>query len=281
MWRSPFSSLLVSPLVSSLFSSRSLLVSFFFIGLVSSFSYCLIASTRSHNTNTNTNTNTAHCTPTLLNRAAFLKKFAKAMSVGFDPDLHLKKVGLANQTTMYKRETRAIGKLLEKAMLARYGPKELPERYLEFDTICDATQTRQDAVADLADNKDALGLDFVLVVGGWDSSNTQHLLEIPHNSGLRAFHINRAECISADNVITHRTIDGEIVTEEFLPRQPRINMGLTSGASTPDAAVQDSLERIFMLQSLRGEGEGGNGGGLGGEGGGVGYTITQGVMEPV
>ncbi|GMI23155.1 hypothetical protein TeGR_g5708, partial [Tetraparma gracilis] len=77
-----------------------------------------------------------------------------------------------------------------------------------------------------------------------------HLLEIPHNAGLRAFHINRPECITADNTITHRTITGEIVTETFLPDLPEIEMGVTSGASTPDAAVQDSLERIFMLKAV-------------------------------
>jgi len=92
-------------------------------------------------------------------------------------------------------------------------------------------------------------LDFILVIGGWDSSNTGHLLEIPIHAGIRAFHINKADCISADNTITHRTVDGEIVTEPFiLDLDKEVIMGVTSGASTPDAAIQDSLSNIFLLK---------------------------------
>jgi 4-hydroxy-3-methylbut-2-enyl diphosphate reductase len=101
------------------------------------------------------------------------------------------------------------------------------------------------------ENAEDLGLDFILVVGGFDSSNTAHLLEIPHKAGIRSFHINRAECIGADNTITHRTVDGEIVTEPFLEDlQKDVVMGVTSGASTPDAAVQDTLSSIFMLKKM-------------------------------
>lgn len=85
-------------------------------------------------------------------------------------------MGLANQTTMYKRETKEIGRMFEVAMLKKFGPANLSEHYAEFDTICDATQERQDAVTDLVGDK---SLDFVLVVGGFDSSNTAHLKEIP------------------------------------------------------------------------------------------------------
>jgi 4-hydroxy-3-methylbut-2-enyl diphosphate reductase len=75
-------------------------------------------------------------------KEAFLKHFEKAISKGFDPDVHLKKIGLANQTTMYKKETRAIGQLFQKAMMKKYGPVEASNHYTEFDTICDATQVR-------------------------------------------------------------------------------------------------------------------------------------------
>merc|ERR1719297_182120 len=109
---------------------------------------------------------------------------------------------------------------------------------MEFDTICDATQERQDAVLELVENAGEYGLDFILVVGGWDSSNTAHLLEIPQHAGVRSFHINRAECISPDNTITHRTVHGEIVTEPFLLDPAKeVLMGVTSGASTPDSVV--------------------------------------------
>lgn len=187
-------------------------------------------------------------------REAFLEYFKNAVSEGFDPDTMLHKVGLANQTTMYKKETRAIGQLLQKTMIKKYGPADLKSHYLEFDTICDATQERQDAVLELVDIAENKELDFILVIGGWDSSNTAHLLEIPHNAGVRSFHINRAECIGADNTITHRTVSGEIVTEKFLEDiDKEVVMGVTSGASTPDKAVQDSLSSIFLLKKLNDE----------------------------
>lgn len=103
----------------------------------------------------------------------------------------------------------------------------------------------------MVEKSSELGLDFILVVGGWDSSNTAHLLEIPIHAGIRSFHINRAECIEADNTITHRTVSGEIVKEKFiLDLSKDVVMGITSGASTPDAAVQDSLDSIFLLKKL-------------------------------
>mmetsp|Transcript_22040 Transcript_22040/g.25494 ORF Transcript_22040/g.25494 Transcript_22040/m.25494 type:complete len:466 (-) Transcript_22040:206-1603(-) len=184
-------------------------------------------------------------------KEVFLKYFKNAVSEGFDPDTMLKNVGLANQTTMYKKETRAIGQMLQKTMMEKYGPVEVGKHYMEFDTICDATQERQDAVHELVVNAEKLNLDFILVVGGWDSSNTAHLLEIPVLAGIRSFHINRSECISADNTITHRTMSGEIVTEPFISDLSKdVVMGVTSGASTPDAAVQDSLSSIFLLKKV-------------------------------
>jgi len=131
------------------------------------------------------------------------------------------------------------------------------KHHLIFFSFClisiSSLKERQDAIHELVDNVDKLGLDFILVVGGWDSSNTAHLLEIPIHAGIRSFHINRAECIGADNTITHRTVSGEIVTEPFiLDLNKDVVMGVTSGASTPDAAVQDSLSSIFMLKKLSG-----------------------------
>jgi len=199
----------------------------------------------------------------------FMAKFSKACSSHFDPHKHLKKIGLANQTTMYKKETRAIGQLLQKTMMKTCGPDLINEHYYEFDTICDATQVRQDAVDELCnmdkDPKQA-DLDFILVVGGFDSSNTAHLLEIPQERGVTSFHINAAECIQADNTIKHRLVDGTVIeegetllTEEMLwstdketgERTKKIlRVGVTSGASTPDKEVQDALGRIMMLNQL-------------------------------
>jgi len=200
--------------------------------------------------------------------AEFMAKFAQACSTNFNPYKHLKKIGLANQTTMYKKETRAIGQLFQKAMMKKFGPDLLNEHYYEFDTICDATQVRQDAVDELCNmhiDPEQPDLDFILVVGGFDSSNTAHLLEIPHMRGVPSFHINTADCISAENTIRHRTVDGEIVENTpFLEdsmlwsssdngnkrsKKP-VRVGVTSGASTPDKEVQDALGRIMMLNKL-------------------------------
>lgn len=187
-------------------------------------------------------------------KAAFLEYFKNAVSEGFDPDTMLDKVGLANQTTMYKKETKAIGQMLQKTMMKKFGPVDVNGHYYEFDTICDATQERQDAVSDMVTAADDLDLDFILVVGGWDSSNTAHLLEIPQKAGVRSFHINKAECIGADNTITHRTMSGEIVTEKLIEdienKDKEVVMGVTSGASTPDKSVQDSLSSIFLLKKM-------------------------------
>lgn len=223
-------------------------------------------------------------------KEAILEYFKNAVSKGFDPDTMLDKVGLANQTTMYKKETRAIGQMFQKTMMKKFGPDQLNTHYYEFDTICDATQVRQprpgeslyhahglallpdtnptcfflfnhsiyqerqDAISELVENAADLNLDFILVVGGWDSSNTAHLLEIPQKAGIRSFHINKSDCIGADNTITHRTMSGEIVTETFIEdienKDREIIMGVTSGASTPDKAVQDSLSSIFLLKKI-------------------------------
>ncbi len=131
--------------------------------------------------------------------------------------------------------------------------KQIKDHYAEFDTICDATQERQDAITELMEEK----LDFILIVGGFDSSNTAHLKEIPHMSGIESFHIDRAERIRPDGSIEHREIDGSIVvTPNFLPPGP-LTIGVTSGASTPDAYLQEAIERLFLLRALKPEEEGG------------------------
>ena len=166
--------------------------------------------------------------------------------------VHLKRLGLANQTTMYKKETQAIGRLFEKTMMQAYGPENVKEHFAAFDTICDATQVRQDAVLEMSQEAiEQKPLDFILVVGGWDSSNTAHLLEIPHEKGLTGFHVNEAKCIRPDNSVEWRDVDGTIkITENFLPLDRPARIGVTSGASTPDSVVQECLEQLIMLKQL-------------------------------
>ena len=177
-------------------------------------------------------------------RDEFLTKFEQAYSEGFDPDQDLERIGVANQTTMLKGETEAIGKLFEHTMLQKYGPQSLNDHFLAFNTICDATQERQDAMFELVDET----VDVMLVIGGYNSSNTTHLQEIAIERNIPSYHIDAPERIGPDNRIEHKPLHGELtVTEDWLPAGP-ITVGVTSGASTPDRAVEASIERIFQLK---------------------------------
>ena len=176
-------------------------------------------------------------------RETFMTKFANACSQGFDPDRDLERLGVANQTTMLKSETEEIGRLFERTMLSKYGPTALNEHFLAFNTICDATQERQDAMFSLVDEP----LDLMVVIGGYNSSNTTHLQEIAVSRGIRSFHIDTPERISEDNSIEHKPL-GEDLTRDhnFLPSGP-INVGITSGASTPDRVVEHVIQRLIAL----------------------------------
>jgi 4-hydroxy-3-methylbut-2-enyl diphosphate reductase len=178
-------------------------------------------------------------------RRSFMERFAKACSPGFDPDRDLVRLGVANQTTMLKSETEEIGRLFERTMLERYGPTELNEHFLAFNTICDATQERQDAMFALVDEP----LDLMVVIGGYNSSNTTHLQEIAVSRGIRSFHIDTPERIGPGNRIEHRPLDGAMEMEDpFLP-EGEIRVGITSGASTPDRVVEDVIGRLIELTS--------------------------------
>jgi 4-hydroxy-3-methylbut-2-enyl diphosphate reductase len=183
----------------------------------------------------------------------FMAKYKHAASPHFDPRKHLKKIGLANQTTMYKKETQAIGRLFEKTMMAAFGAENVKEHFAAFDTICDATQVRQDAIQEMSEEvSEESPLDFILVVGGWDSSNTAHLLEIPiEKYGLAGYHVNEAKCIRPDNSIEHRDVHGNILVQQnALPLDRPVRIGVTSGASTPDSVVQECVEAIIMVKKL-------------------------------
>ena len=180
-----------------------------------------------------------------LDRDAFMARFAQACSPGFDPDRDLVRIGVANQTTMLKSETEEIGRLFERTMLRRYGPQELQEHFLAFNTICDATQERQDAIISLVDEP----LDLMVVIGGYNSSNTTHLQEIAESRGIRSFHIDTPERIGPGNRIEHKPLGAELeLLEPFLPAGP-LRVGITSGASTPDRVVEDVIHRLMDLSA--------------------------------
>ncbi len=177
-------------------------------------------------------------------RADFMQRFAKACSVGFDPDKDLVRLGVANQTTMLKSETEEIGRLFERTMLRKYGPMELNDHFLAFNTICDATQERQDAMFSLVDEP----LDLMVVIGGFNSSNTTHLQEIAITRGIRSFHIDTPDRIDVNtNTVEHMPLSEALRTDEkFLPLGP-VNVGITSGASTPDRVVEEVIGKLMQL----------------------------------
>ena len=177
-------------------------------------------------------------------KTEFLAKFAGAYSEGFDPDRDLQRLGVANQTTMLKSETEQIGKLIEQTMLKKYGPVELNRHFMSFNTICDATQERQDAMLNLVRED----LSLMVVIGGFNSSNTTHLQEIAIEKGFTSYHIDSAERIKPNNQIEHKPLEQPITIQDNWLPEGTIVVGVTSGASTPDKVVADAIERIFALK---------------------------------
>lgn len=170
-----------------------------------------------------------------------------ALSEGFDPALHLQRIGVANQTTMLASESLAIAARVESAMIDRYGRENLAQHFRSFDTICSATQERQDAIVSLVE---AGELDMALIVGGYNSSNTGHLLEIAGRH-TTAYHISDCtEILDADQ-IRHRPPGAKetVVTRDWLPSKPLV-IGITAGASTPNRAIGETIERIVALRGV-------------------------------
>jgi 4-hydroxy-3-methylbut-2-enyl diphosphate reductase len=184
-----------------------------------------------------------------LPRASFLERFRDAMSPGFDPDHDLQRVGLANQTTMLMSESLEIQEMLREAMRDRWGQEALGERFRAFDTICSATQDRQDAVLKMLDEG---GLGLMVVIGGYNSSNTQALARIC-SERLPAYHISGADEIEGQ-ALRHRPVGGGAITtvEGWLPDGP-VTVGLTAGASTPNNVVGEVIERILALRGQKTE----------------------------
>lgn len=179
--------------------------------------------------------------------AALAERFARATSPGFDFTRDLERVGIANQTTMLSGESLAIAAEFGKTMARRYGPEALAARFRSFDTICSATQERQDAVEQLL----AEPLDVMLVIGGYNSSNTYHLAELCRTKGVRTWHIEDASGIDpAAGTIRHRPAGrNQEATEAGWLGAARL-IGITAGASTPNNKIGETIARVCETAGL-------------------------------
>ena len=178
-------------------------------------------------------------------RRLFLDAFPHSRSPGFDPDQHLERIGCANQTTMLSSESLEIGDMFRKAIQARHG-EATEARFLAFDTICSATQDRQDAVLALLDE---VPLDLMIVLGGYNSSNTCNLARIAAGR-VPTYHIAEPDSLLSSAEIRHKPVGAqqEVVAPDWLPPGPTpATIGLTSGASTPDNLVESAIRRLEVL----------------------------------
>ena len=174
------------------------------------------------------------------------RAFGHKVSDGFDFTRDLQRIGVANQTTMLAGESLAIAKRLSEALTARHGDDHLDERFRNFDTICSATQERQDAILELIEEP----LDAMIVIGGYNSSNTNNLAKICSRK-VTTYHISDATCIDTESgAIRHKPVDtgDEKEQADWLPTLKRI--GITAGASTPNNKIGEAIERILQTRGL-------------------------------
>jgi 4-hydroxy-3-methylbut-2-enyl diphosphate reductase len=180
-------------------------------------------------------------------RASFLAKYGRAASQHFDPDVHLKRIGVANQTTMLARESLAIGEVVGSAMATAKGEDYRKENFRTFDTICSATQDRQDAVNALLQEPP----DVMLVIGGYNSSNTISLAALCAEK-VRTFHVEDALCIdpTRGSIRARDVVSGqEVETVAWMP-DGVVSIGLTAGASTPNNKIGDAIARVFATRGI-------------------------------
>ena len=178
-------------------------------------------------------------------KAGFLARFAGGHSPGFDPERHLQKVGLANQTTMLKSETEEIQRRIRQAVIARDGAAAA---FQVFDTICGATQERQDALFEMLRKP----MDLLLVVGGYNSSNTSHLVEIAEPL-VPTFFIRDASCIKSLAEIVHFDLHQHRETTSYarlLSTDRPVTIGITAGASCPNNLIEEAIVKVFELRGV-------------------------------
>lgn len=178
------------------------------------------------------------------------ERLGGAVSPGFDFSRDLVRVGLANQTTMLSGESLAIAEEVRKSMVRRYGPDAIDQHFRSFDTICSATQERQDAVLALIREP----LDLMVVVGGYNSSNTCHLAALVQQHGIPTYHIEDADAVDvAQGTIRHQPIGtkSERLTEQWLADAAVV--GITAGASTPNNKVGETIVRVCAVAGVEGQ----------------------------
>src|SRR5256884_1675146 len=180
------------------------------------------------------------------NKQEFLEIFKGAYSPGFDPEIHLQAVGVANQTTMLRGETEEVQRRIRAAMEKKHGEAGVEKHFRFFDTICGATQDRQDALEKLLREP----MDLLIVVGGYNSSNTSHLAEMGE-AKLPTYFIKNAAKMVSDQVIIHynQHLTKEVETHDWLPAGD-ITVGITAGASCPNNLIEDTIHRLFELRGI-------------------------------
>ena len=187
--------------------------------------------------------------PGALDTERLREHFEEKSSDGFDPALHLARVGVANQTTMLASESMAIGREIHRAMVERHGEEHAASHFRSFGTICSATQERQDAILEMMKDPP----DVMVVVGGYNSSNTNHLAHLCR-SYTRTFHVADANRLDVETgSISHKPELGpdapEVLEEEWLP-EGSFELGITAGASTPDNKIGETLVRLLTIKGI-------------------------------
>jgi 4-hydroxy-3-methylbut-2-en-1-yl diphosphate reductase len=183
-----------------------------------------------------------------LTAGALMERFARAASPNFDPARDLRRIGVANQTTMLARESLAIGALVGESMAHAHGEEYARENFRTFDTICSATQERQDAVVELLKEP----LDVMVVIGGYNSSNTLSLAALCSET-VRTFHVEDADDIDpTSGRIRHRPLGSkeEVELTTWLPETSPVRVGVTAGASTPNNKIGEAVGRIFATRGI-------------------------------
>jgi 4-hydroxy-3-methylbut-2-enyl diphosphate reductase len=178
-----------------------------------------------------------------LSKADFCAHFKGKMTDGFDPDIHLTKFGVVNQTTMLATETQEIADVLQKTMVEIYGSEDIRDHFADTrDTLCYATNDNQSATLELL-NYEA---DLAVVVGGYNSSNTSHLVEMLEQK-FETFFIKNADEIKSRSEIDafNMHIQNVETRSAFLPEKEQLKIIITSGASCPDSAVDRVIQKIL------------------------------------